>query len=332
MQSPLKSFTNISPGSSTRSPGSDSSNSSGSITSASRYRPVSQSHPQTASYVEVNSNEDEIADEAGDLPPLNAMNTSRMLLENRPPSSLSSRYRTPLAGSIALSPPLRLDMPPQPLPGFQTPSTFAESDTAHPLPGSFYQSPRLTTPPYRGSSRNQVLVPPPQHQNALNPNPNLERAVESVQIQLAAVTERLETLEARSVLFSRSNVPSLNPHASASSSWLPGPGGMSPSSRPGVPQWDIDDLGMWSLVLNPLSRGMEHLKELSTFFARNENRSPSMIIVRRLCLDISFLLCVIATLRALWIKSGVRRREIKAALIILWRAIVGIKSPRDQLV
>lgn len=267
------------------------------------------------------------------------MNTSRMLSENRPPSSLSSRYRTPLAGSIALSPSLRLDVPPQqPLPGFETPSAFAESDTARPLPGSFYQSPRITTPPYRGSSRNQVLPPPPppppphQHQNVPNPNLNLERAVESVQIQLAAVTERLETLEGRSVLLSRSSLPSLNPHASAASSWLPGQGGMSQNSRPGVPQWDIDDLGMWSLVLNPLSRGMEHLRELSTFFARNENRSPSMIIVRRLCLDISFLLCVITTVRALWSKSGVRRREVKAALIILWRAIVGIKPPRDQLV
>ena len=261
------------------------------------------------------------------------MNPSRMLSENRPPSSLSSRYRTPLAGSIALSPSLRLDVPPQqPLPGFETPSAFAESDTTRPLPGSFYQSPRIMTPPYRGSSRNQVLLPPPQHQNITNPHPNLERAVESVQIQLAAVTERLETLEGRSVLLSRSNLPSLNPHASPTSSWLPGQGGMSQNTRPGVPQWDIDDLGMWSLVLNPLSRGVERLKELSTFFARNENRSPSTIIIRRLCLDISFLLCVITTLRTLWFKSGVRRREVKAALIILWRAIVGIKPPRDQLI
>lgn len=48
-----------------------------------------------------------------------------------------------------------------------------------------------------------------------------------------------------------------------------------------------------------------------------------MIIIRRLCLDVSFLLCVIAVVGAIWRKSGNRRREVRAALVVLWRAVVG---------
>jgi len=54
-----------------------------------------------------------------------------------------------------------------------------------------------------------------------------------------------------------------------------------------------------------------------------------MIIIRRLCLDVSFLVCVVALIGALWRKSGVRRREVKAALVVLWRAIVGSKPQRS---
>ncbi len=82
---------------------------------------------------------------------------------------------------------------------------------------------------------------------------------------------------------------------------------------------------MWSLVLNPISRGVEHLRELAKFFSKNEHRSPSAIILRRLCLDASFLLCVLAFMRILWKKSGVRRREVYAALVVLWNAILGTK-------
>jgi len=85
---------------------------------------------------------------------------------------------------------------------------------------------------------------------------------------------------------------------------------------------------MWSLVLNPLSRGFDWARELAVFFARNENRTPSMIIIRRLVLDVSFLVCVVTMIGALWRKSGVRRREVKAALGVLWRAIIGGKTQR----
>lgn len=156
----------------------------------------------------------------------------------------------------------------------------------------------------------------------------MERSVERLQTQLAAVTERLGTLESRSLIFSKSQLGPPMPLGAGTSSWLSGQGGTQPSAFD-APQWDIDDLGMWSLILNPLSRGIVRLREVAIFFARNEHRSPSMTIVRRLCLDVSFLLSVITIVRGLWIRSGVRRREVKIALIILWRAIVGSTTPRN---
>jgi len=81
-------------------------------------------------------------------------------------------------------------------------------------------------------------------------------------------------------------------------------------------------------VLNPLSRGLDKMREFTTFFAPNENRSPSAIIVRRLCLDVSFLVCVLGLVRVIWKRSGVRRREVHAALVVLWRAILGSKPDR----
>lgn len=91
-------------------------------------------------------------------------------------------------------------------------------------------------------------------------------------------------------------------------------------------------MGMWSLVLNPASRGLDRLRELVAFFVRNEHRSPSLIIVRRLCLDVSFLLFVLGSIRVLWKKSGVRRREVYVALVVLWRAILGSSKPSRVMV
>jgi hypothetical protein len=248
---------------------------------------------------------------------------------NRPQSSLSShRYRTPMAGSLAISPPPGHGVPAmQPLPGFETPSAFAEPSPTS-IPSSLYPV-NSSYVGYSESSRGGMVSPPQglfHNHPSFTPSQSLplgqygvvrpasrltmERAVESVQSQLAAVTERLELLESVSALPSRSNI------------------GTSPRGTPtwgrGSPlphdHWDLDDLGMWSLILNPMSRFMERL---SRFFSRNESRSPSMIVLRRLCLDVSFLLCVIAFIRLVWKKSGVRRREVNAALRLLWRAILG---------
>lgn len=270
-------------------------------------------------------------DEARELP---SMSAPRVPLDNRPPSSLSSqqRYRTPLAGSMAFSPTPSRGIPTQqPQPAFETPSAFAEvlprspsNPQYHPHHSVNHLNSADTTLTYRGVSRDQMR-PYTLTTHGNPPATALERAVESVQVHLAALNERLETLEARSLVHSRSQNNSGNLNGPPVNSWL---AGATSNNARGTPQWDIDDLGMWSIVLNPLSRGLVRMKELATFFARNEDRSPSMIIVRRLCLDVSFLLTVIMIVGGLWRKSGVRRREVRAALVILWKAIVGSNPPR----
>ncbi|PPR02477.1 hypothetical protein CVT24_002026 [Panaeolus cyanescens] len=306
-----------------KSPGSDASGSTVSEPDT-PYAHTRDSHltrPTIAD--ETSSSGDSEQEEANELP---AIASSRVSTENRPQSSLSSnRYRTPLAGSLAMSPPpLQQRLPSQqPLPGFETPSAFGEA-----IPHQFSHGQSFADP------RGDMVSPPhlyPGHPSYHTPQPYtvrppsamaLERAVESVQAHLAALTERLETLESRSFTLSRSNLANSPRKSGHSPNWGRG----SPNHAIDGPYWDLDDMGMWSMVLNPMSRGLEKMKEWATFFARNENRSPSMIIIRRLCLDVSFLVCVVAVLGALWRKSGVRRREVKAALVILWRAIVGHKS------
>jgi len=297
---------------------------------------------------EADSTSDENSDDdAPELPPVDMgrlpVDAGCRSAEIRPQSSLSSdRYRTPLAGSLAMSPPPQHGIPSQqPLPGFETPSAFAEPT---PVSSSSYPYAKPYGGPYSETSRMQVMSPPLQYQShpsyraqmqshpSIPPPPStsaLERAVENVQVHLAALTERLETLESRSLLPSRSNVLGSPRGSGGSPAWAGGRG--SPYDRNGEPFWDIDDLGMWSVVLNPLSRGLEKLRVISTFFARTENRSPSMIIIRRLCLDVSFFLCVIALVGAIWRKSGVRRREVKAALVVLWKAVLGVKPDQPHV-
>jgi hypothetical protein len=287
---------------------------------------------------ESGSDQEDSEDEAHELPAVHV--EPAMSQANRPQSSLSSqRYRTPMTASLAMSPPPAQRIPTtQPLPSFETPSAFAEPSppssmsyppTSSSYVGQFSGSSRgeLTTPTHLYPAHHQFRGQTPSHSVQYGPirpasRLTLEHAVENVQAHMAALSERLESLETLTNL-SRSHV-SYSPRAIGS----PGRGRGSPTGR--SPEWDIDDLGLWSLVLNPLSRGLDVLREFSTFFARNENRSPTSIIIRRLCLDVSFLVCVVAVVRALWKRSGVRRREVRAALVVLWRAILGTK-PRMMI-
>ncbi|KAJ3906052.1 acyl CoA binding protein-domain-containing protein, partial [Lentinula edodes] len=283
---------------------------------------------------DADEDEEEREDQAKELPVRPDLGAS---LLNRPQSSLSShRYRTPMAGSLAMSPPPNHSIPAiQPLPGFDTPSAFAEPSPTS-IPSSLYpvgssyvgfsESSRegMTSPPQglfpaHPQYRHQAQSLPLGQYGVVRPASTLamERAVESVQSQLAAVTERLEILESVSPLPSRSY---LGASPRGTPTWGVGRGSPPHESHT---EWDLDDLGMWTSVLNPISRAIERLKQLSRFFARNENRSPSMIVLRRLCLDVSFLFCIFGLIRFLWKRSGVRRREVNAALRVLWRAILG---------
>jgi len=329
--------------------GSGQSDSSGSTASdeapSSHYVQARQMpRPQTE---EPETSEDETDDEAHrDVP---AIHTPMPMPQiNRPPSSVSShRYRTPMAGSLATSPPPILNRVPetQPMPGFETPSAFGEpSNSSVFFPssyvGQFSESSRaeLTSPPnlypahpqYRG----QVQPIPQRPYGVTSPRPGsrptIEHAIQNMQAHLAALSERIESLESLSGRLSRSRISASPRGAVGSPGWRPGRG--SPAYGQETHEYDLDDLGMWSFVANPISRGVEALREAATFFARDENRSPTAIVVRRLVLDASFLLCVLAVIRMLWKKSGVRRREVNAALVALWRAILGTKkAPRTMV-
>lgn len=151
---------------------------------------------------------------------------------------------------------------------------------------------------------------------------SLEHAMESMQAHIAALTERIDTLESSFATHS-------NPQAQSSVS-LPSrasSGRGSPADSGSVSQvfeWDIDDMGLWTLVLRPLLQNLSFLQRLLLFFLKSgQGRSPLLIVVRRLCLDISFVMVVVGVLRTAWIKTGTRRREVAAALVLLWGAVTG---------
>ncbi|KAG1820495.1 uncharacterized protein BJ212DRAFT_1297877 [Suillus subaureus] len=276
------------------------------------------------------SEDGESGDEARELP-----SVREPVQQPRPLSSMSSKYRTPATGSHAISPPLAglANVPPmQPMPAYQTQSAFVGqptpivSSSIYPPPGHYsgtYQSPEFA----------------PQIQSALSlrggrfygaeapiRTPSrlpLEQAIENVQTHLAAITERLDMLESQVV------------HPQRSTASLPlrnSSGRGSPTdNRPEALEWDLDDMGMWSFVLKPLSRVMVSLKQLLVFFGRSENRSPVLTIVRRLFLDISFSLAVLRLLRLTWKKTATRRREVNAALILLWAALSGRNRGRRMI-
>ncbi|KAI9066381.1 ACBP-domain-containing protein [Trametes sanguinea] len=285
---------------------------------------------------------DEEGDEAADVVPPAITSPQQIPGQlNRPQSSLSSRrYRTPMAGSLLVpsSPPMPVPAT-QPLPGFQTQSAFAESAAS--IPSSAYPTTSVSYPEQIPRSPSSNPVSPVQgyqhggYRPASQPQfrpyslaggapprpaslPLLERAVESVQVHLAAITERLETLEG----LLHHSTSSLAQSGQRSPGLLAGRG--SPlGGRQDVVRWDVDDMGMWSLVLHPLSRIFRLFRWLAAFLGSSDNRSPAFVIIRRLFLDISFVLCLLALFKAGWRKSGMRRREVVAALRGLWRAIVG---------
>ena len=275
------------------------------------------------------SEDGESGDEACELPSLR-----ESAQQTRPLSSLSSRYRTPVTGTLALSPPpARLaSVPPmQPMPAFETESAFAGPQSTS-IPSSSIYPPQT---PYSGTYQPHVFSPQIHSAPSLRGRSYgaeapmrpasrlpLEQAIENVQTHLAAITERLDILESQMVHQQRSNI-SLPLRSSS--------GRGSPAHHPEALEWDLDDMGMWSFVLKPLSRVVVSLKQLLIFFARSESRSPVLTIVRRLCLDISFSLAILGLLRMTWKKTATRRREVNAALVLLWAALSGRNRGRPMI-
>jgi len=275
----------------------------------------------------------------------------------RPHSSLSSqmRYRTPAANSTGLpavlsarNTPITTNIPlTQPMPRHTSPSVFASS--ASPLPSTSYgPNPShisgIASPPQTSISQTYYRGPagPRNYQpnygsgspmsGPIPARPPLERAVESVQASLAALHERLEILESMS---GYSNRPTASVSSDPSRRWTGvGSSGSRPQARPGAGplDWDPSNMGLWSFILQPLSRFITSAQELLHMLANNPEHSPVLLIIRRLFLDASFVIFVLAIVRLVWRRSGIRRREVKLALVGLWRAIIGGKSPPRQMV
>ncbi|TRM68408.1 hypothetical protein BD626DRAFT_565248 [Schizophyllum amplum] len=262
--------------------------------------PTRHPQPDSSSGEEEDEEDDEYAHEEESRHSVPALSVVTQFNRDRPPSSAPSpRFYTPRPGMNAVP-------ATQPQPTFETPSAFADAIPPSPAvyPSMYTAGPRSNPSPtprgyqsfsaggaLRGSGPYDPVRPPSRL--------TLEIAVQSIQAHLAALSERLELIEQLQVPAARSPTNTLRR------------------------AYDLEDMGLWSLVVRPLSSTAERLKD---FFARNDTRSPAQVILRRLCLDASFLLCVVMLIRTVWRRSGVRRREVISALIVLWRAILGRKQ------
>ena len=274
----------------------------------------------------------------------------------RPHSSLSAmsgnRYRTPMGSVLTSPPPSNYSAHPmhalqnvpnqQPMPRYETQSAFDDATTvnnenfniattsypahlAHSSRNSDSgygrrgQDPRITSEYVYRRPGSVVHSAPTQGQLRPGPGSTLERAVENVQSHLAALSERLETLEIpRSSIRAR---PAVSPRDSHS------PNRFGPTP-PGELVFDLDDMGLWSLILQPLAKLLSSVRSAVAFLAVNENRSPTFVVIRRLFLDLSFVLAVLAVAKVGWRRTGLRRGEVYVALGVLWKAVVGSRTGR----
>lgn len=225
----------------------------------------------------------------------------------------------------------------QPMPMYETQSAFNDATTldhdlnvattSYPLHlahssrnsdsgyGHGGQGPRMTSDLVYRRPGSVVHSAPIQRQQRPGSRQTLERAVEGVQSHLAALSERLETLEV-----SRSSVRTRIANSPRDST-SPNRFGSSPPS--GELIFDLDDMGLWSLVLQPLARLLASVRGVATFLAVNENRSPTFVVIRRLFLDLSFVLAILAIAKVGWKRTGLRGKKIYVSLGVLWKAAVG---------
>ncbi|KAI9448236.1 ACBP-domain-containing protein [Lactarius indigo] len=241
---------------------------------------------------------------------------------NRPQSSLSShRYGTPGASSTLWPTPACLE----------TLSAFGGSvSTSYPQPSAEQAIPRDTA---SLPSRSTYRRPPSARPHALSATglphrpPSriaLERAIEIVQTQLAALSERIELVESHTSGTRLASPPGL----SRSSPTFPGR--RSPSGSRDVTRWDFDEMGLWAIVFKGITRLLASLRQFALFLSDSEGRSPTFVVVRRLFLDLSFIICALALIKTVWRRTGVRRREVSRAVRALWWAVLG-KAPARSM-
>ncbi|KAI9507717.1 ACBP-domain-containing protein [Russula earlei] len=315
-----------------RSPDSNSS-SSEEQASGSIYRSAQFSRlPRDGLKAEHESSEEETTDDEA----MGSRASEQTAALNRPQSSLSTqRYRTPGANSTTLlSTPA---IPPSQPQGLETASAFGERSTASVSLSSYpqpYTEQVIPRDPASPRSQSVYRRPPSTRPHALSAtglphhSPSrlaLERAIESVQTQLAALSERIEMMESRSFgtqVFGSSPGPSRSSPTFAR--------GSSPNGARDVIPWDFDEMGLWAIVFKGVARGLRSLREIAVFLSNTEGRSPTFVILRRLFLDLSFILCTLTLIKTIWRRTGVRRRAVNAAMRALWWALVGRTPPRNM--
>ncbi|KAG8855878.1 hypothetical protein FRB96_006700 [Tulasnella sp. 330] len=260
----------------------------------------------------------------------------------RPASALSShmRYRTPMATVRGMSPAPTPGLPTttshgQPLPRYATPSAFAPQHPGplpHPSQSAStisYPTTSVSYPPagyVRGGFQALSTGAGPSSANStpLQRSP-LERAIEAMQTSLAALHERIDGLET-SLLEGghEGSIPPMGPGRRGISN-SPRRGASRPSS-PFLLPFDPTQTGAWSIILRPLYIVVLRFRRLLHFMAYPPDPQSStarLIVVRRLLLDATFLVFVMAVIRSIWRITGMRRKEVQKALIGVWHAVTG---------
>lgn len=191
------------------------------------------------------------------------------------------------------------------------------------------------------------------------PSP-VERALENVQAHIAALSERVEMLEAITNAHGLSSSMnsgvggSAGRNASLSSSSLMMMNSLLfGSSINSNHVWDPTQIGLWSNLVGPLSRVVDSLRSVAAFlvfvpieethlvsqarsdrdpryrsypYARRRYSSPSLsilLIIRRLILDVSFIFAFLGLVRFVWKRTGLRRKFIYSLVGMVWRSILG---------
>jgi hypothetical protein len=330
----------------TRSSSSSSSGSSNAGPSSSHY--IANESPYSAAARGFQSEQEEMvsgdeAEMADEVPLPVFVPPDSYSQANRPQSAMSSkRYRTPMASVLMSPPPVSKSVPlSQPMPQFETMSAYGEhtsstyGTTAISYPGytSQHSGSRSLSPerystqlPYRSAiQQSEYMGRPYALQSTMPPRMALERAIEGVQTHLAALTERIESLENRA---QRSTSSLVSPSGVRSPRWLGGNRGVSPIGTSPGSYYTFEDMGMWSLLLNPLSAVLARVRNFTDFLLYSDNRSPALVIVRRLILDISFALCLLAITRRVWRRGDSRHEAVTHKFRRIWLPLVGQQVPR----
>lgn len=259
----------------------------------------------------------------------------------RSPSALSShmRYRTPMATvrgmSPAPTPGLATTPHGQPLPRYATPSAFAPQHPG-PLPQPSQSASTISYPAtsvsYPPAGYGRAGFQPPStgaRPSSANTTPlqrsPLERAIEAMQTSLAALHERIDGLETS--IMEGGHEGSTPPMGSGRRgiSISPRRGGSRPSSPFPLP-FDPTQTGAWSIILRPLYLVVLRFRRLLHFMAYPpdpQNSTARLIVIRRLLLDATFLVFVMAVIRSIWRVTGMRRKEVLKALVGVWHAVTG---------